>query len=102
MLSGHSESSYNIYGGQQLMAIRSLDFEEYYEDAKKNEYGDQAKQTIYDIGCALVDMKVVKYNGNKYILNKWFGDYDSWKYAKDTIEKNCKYLVKMGHPKFSR
>lgn len=107
------ESEYNVYSGMNICNIRSQNLFEYYP------YIEYSLQELYDIGCSLVDLNIVKQklirkkksnlSSRKYklkkkktyvwMLNKKFGDYDSWKNYQHILKKNCYFLQLFGHPK---
>jgi len=99
------ESEYNLYAGQNICNIRDLNLKYYLTDVLNNPTETTNEETvyqeIYDIGCALMSLNVVKKNDQQHFkLNNKFGDYESWKPFKKTIIENCEFLQQIRHPLF--
>lgn len=100
MFSKLQESSYNIFAGQQICAMRSIDMERYIDEFPK-ESQREACQCVYDAGIVLLDFGIIKRdkNGN-YSLNEKFGDYEDWKPYEEMVIKNCNFLRYVKHPSY--
>lgn len=97
------ESDYNMYSGQQVCAFRDSDLEEGLKEIIETniKYLGNYLQDIYDMGCAAMDMKIVRYGEGDFELNPDFGDYDDWSFSENRVIKNCNFLKNIGHQKFN-
>jgi hypothetical protein len=85
----------NYYSGQNICAIRSIKLRDEFPLTKiKN--NASLRQALFDIGCSLIDMNIVK-DGE---LNPEFYDYLDWQSFADIHKDNCKFLHELGHPYF--
>ena len=102
-LNNFKESEYNHFAGQNICGFRDSNLEQEFQEAKSdtNEDLEAFFQSIYDAGCALIDLKIViKNTDGSFTLNEDFGDYDSWKTRREGILKNCIFLKNMNHKLF--
>lgn len=100
LLKNFKESKYNMYASQQICGFRDTNVE---EEVNADNNNDATLQSIYDMGCALIDMGIViKNSDGEYALNKDFGDYDGWVFAEENVLKNCIFLERLGHSKFTQ
>jgi len=90
------ESEKNPYLCMQILNARDQSFGEFYTKHKSKETGTMALQSLYDVGCALFKMNIVKMVNGNVILNELFGDYTSWKNS-EIIIGNIQFLHDMGH-----
>lgn len=94
-ISKMTESKYNIYSGQNICNFRDCSLRDYYIQTGPKTI---CLQSIYDIGCALIDIGIICKNPNtdEFMLNPKFG----WEFAAENILDNCKFLTECKHPKF--
>ena len=102
VLAGFKERTHNYYQGMNIMSIRGIDLANVLEKTLQKDK-PILYQDIFDAGKALLDVGIVIYDKDtrSYIMNKDFGDYDSWHTSSDIILENCKLMAKLGHPNYA-
>ena len=102
LMNGYKESEYNIYSGQNVCNFRDSNFRHVLTQDYTNIFGADriTYQQLYDMGCSVIDLEIVKQKNGQWFLNQYFPDYESWKHNENVVIDNCILLGELGHQLF--
>jgi hypothetical protein len=93
------ESAYNYYANN-LNIAKDIPIKYYYDNITDKKIKLQCLQELFDIGCNLINHKIIIKKNNKFMLDPEFDNYAIWKYKENEVINNCKFLQELCHPLF--